>query len=150
VTLLELMIVTGLIALVVGISFPSFSAGLDTLRLNQATSGVVNFFNEALNRAERRQEVVAISILQAQNTLVMQAAEPGFERRYELPQGISIEKILPPDPEQPVDAPRQFLLLPGGAVPRAGVELVNQRHVHRVVYVDPITGVPRIETPAKP
>ena len=40
------------------------------------------------------------------------------------------------------DAPRTFLLYPGGTVPRFGVQLMNARNVERVVRVDPITGVP--------
>jgi hypothetical protein len=149
VTLIEMMIVAGLIALIAGIAFPAFTSGLDSLRLNQATNGLADFFNDALNRTNRRQEVVEIAISKDQNTLVMHSAEPGFERKYKLPQGISILEILPPLP-QPEDAPRRFLLLPGGAIPRAGVEMVNQRKVHRIVYIDPITGVPRIETPGNP
>jgi hypothetical protein len=40
---------------------------------------------------------------------------------------------------------RSFLLYPDGSVPRLGVELVNRRGVHRIVHVDPITGVPLVE-----
>jgi hypothetical protein len=42
------------------------------------------------------------------------------------------------------------MVYPGGAVPRVGVEIVNARGVHRIVRVDPITGVPRIEQPEAP
>jgi type II secretory pathway pseudopilin PulG len=139
-----MMIVVGLIALISGITYPAFTSGIDTLRLNQAASGVAGFFNEALNRAERRGQAVAITIIQAQNTLVMQSAEPGFERKYELPRGVSIVKILP---ESAIadDGTRQFLLYPGGAVPQAGIEIANSRHALRVVRVDAITGVPVVE-----
>jgi len=143
VTLIEMMIVVGLIALIAGITFPSFSSGIDTLRLNQAASGVVSFFNEALNRAERRGQGVAITVFQARNTLVMQSAEPGFEKKYELPQGVSIVKVLPELETE--DGTRQFLLYPGGAVPRAGIEIANSRNARRMVRVDPITGVPQVE-----
>jgi prepilin-type N-terminal cleavage/methylation domain-containing protein len=144
VTLIEMMIVVGLIALIAGITFPAFSSGIDTLRLNQAAGGVVNFFNEALNRAERREQAVEITVIPAQKTLVMHSAEPGFEKKYELPQGISIVKVLP-EMEAGEDGPRQFLLFPGGAVPRVGIELANARNAHRIVRVDPITGVPQVE-----
>jgi prepilin-type N-terminal cleavage/methylation domain-containing protein len=143
VTLIEMMIVVGLIALIVGITFPSFSAGVDTLRLNQAAAGVVSFYNDALNRAERRGQAVAITVLKAQNTLVMHSAEPGFEKKYELPDGVTIVKVLPEADDD--DGPRQFLLYPGGAVPRAGIEIANQRKAVRTVLMDPITGVPQVE-----
>jgi len=144
VTLIEMMIVVALIALIAGISFPAFSSGIDTLRLNQAAGGVVNFFNDALNRAERRGQVVEVSVSQAQNMLVMHSGEPGFERKYELPQGVSILRILP-EAEMDADGLRHFLLFPGGGVPQAGIEIANQRNLRRIVRVDPITGVPQIE-----
>jgi len=44
------------------------------------------------------------------------------------------------------DFKRSFLLYPGGTVPPMGLQLINRRKVQRVVRVDPITGVPRVET----
>jgi prepilin-type N-terminal cleavage/methylation domain-containing protein len=146
VTLIEMMIVVALISLLAGIAYPSFSSGVDTLRLNQAASGVASFFNEALNRAERREQAVEIAVVKSENALVMRASEPGFEKRYELPQGVSIAKILP-EIEGADEISRQFLLYPGGAVPRVGIELANRRNARRIVRVDPITGVPEIERP---
>ncbi len=63
-----------------------------------------------------------------------------------MPDGVSIVQVLPQLPENP-DAPRQFFLYPSGTVPPLGVELINRRNVERVVQVDPITGVPKVETP---
>jgi prepilin-type N-terminal cleavage/methylation domain-containing protein len=144
VTLIEMLIVVTLIGLLAGITFPSVSSGLDTMRLNQATNQIVGFFNEALNRAERREQVVEITVLQAQNALLMHSTEPGFERRLDLPQGVSIVRVLP-EQEQAEGEPRQFVLFPDGAVPRVGIQIVNSRKAHRIVRVDPITGVPQIE-----
>ena len=45
VTLIEMMIVVALIALIAAVTFPAVSAGVDTLRLNQAAGGLVSFFN---------------------------------------------------------------------------------------------------------
>jgi hypothetical protein len=39
------------------------------------------------------------------------------------------------------------IVLPGGTVPRLGVVLANVRGDRRLVQIDPITGVPRIERP---
>ena len=50
-----------------------------------------------------------------------------------------------PELEQPPDAPRSFLLMPGGVPPRIGVQLRNRRGARRIVRIDPITGVPQIE-----
>src|SRR6267154_5309725 len=78
ITLVELMVVVAIISLMVGISFPAITSGIDSLRLNAATNGVVSFFNTALNRAERRQQVVAITISKTENEISMRSTEPGF------------------------------------------------------------------------
>ncbi len=146
VTLIEMLIVVALIGILVGVTFPSVSSGVETLRLNAAADSLVTFFNEALNRAERRQQVVEITISKTGRKLLMHSSEPHFERRVELPQGVTIRAVLPPIQGDP-EAPRTFALLPGGAVPRFGIEIANSRNARRIVRVDPITGVPQIERP---
>ncbi len=146
VTLIEMIVVVSLIAILVGISFPSMASGIETLRLNSAAQSVVAFINGGLNRAERRQVVVEVTIAKRENELWLRSGEPGFERKLELPEGIKIESVLPELPEEEADAPRSFLLYPGGAVPGFGVTLVNRKGAQRVVRVDPITGVPQIES----
>ena len=136
--------VVALISLIVGISFPAITSGIDSLRLNAATNSVVAFFNTGLSRAERRQQVVEITISKPENTFSMRSTEPGFSRKLEMPEGVSIVQVLPELPQDP-NAPRSFLLYPGGTVPRFGVALVNRRNLARIVRVDPITGVPEVE-----
>ena len=144
VTLIEMMVVVGLIALMAGISYPAITSGIDSMRLKAATNSVVSFLDSGLSRAERRQQVVQIIISKVDNSMEMQSTEPGFSRTLQMPEGVSIVQVLPPLPENP-DALRTFFLYPGGTVPPLGVQLINRRNVQRVVRVDPITGVPRIE-----
>lgn len=144
VTLLEMLIVLVLVGLLVGITFPSVSAGIDSLRLSSAGDSIASFLNRMVNRAERRQQIMEISILKEQNVIQVRSTEPGYERKLEMPDGIRILSVLPPLPVE-TDAPRRFVLYPGGAIPRFGVELVNSRGVRRIVRVDPITGVPQVE-----
>jgi len=49
--------------------------------------------------------------------------------------------------EEPSDAPRRFLFLPGGAPPRVGIEIADKRGARRTVRLDPITGIARIDRP---
>jgi prepilin-type N-terminal cleavage/methylation domain-containing protein len=146
VTLVEMLVVVALIALMVGISFPAITSGIDSLRLNAATNGVVSFLDYGLSRAERRQQMVEISISKMDNSLEMRSSEPGFYRKMQMPEGVSIVQVLPALPDDP-DVTRNFLLYPGGTVPPLGVQLINRRSVQRMVRVDPITGVPHVEAP---
>lgn len=145
VTLIEMIVVVALVAILVGISFPSMASGVETLRLNSATQTVVTFINGGLNRAQRRQVVVEVIISKRDSALWLRSTEPGFERKLELPEGVRIEAVLPEMPDELVDAPRSFLLYPGGTVPAFGVAMVNRKRAQRVVRVEPITGVAQIE-----
>jgi prepilin-type N-terminal cleavage/methylation domain-containing protein len=148
VTLIEMLIVVTLIGLLAGITFPSVSSGLDTLRLNEASNELVGFFNDALIRADRREQAVEITISKSARSLSMISPGSATEKKLDLPQGVSITKVLPEQEEEADAPPRRFMVYPGGAVPRIGVEIVNVRGVHRIVRVDPITGVPRVERPS--
>lgn len=140
VTLIELLVVLTIASLIVAISFPSVTSGLDTLRLNGASNDIVGFMNTGLSQAERRQQVVEVIISRAENTLSMRSGHAAFARKFVLPDGVAIAKILPELPEE-VEAPRVFMLYPGGTIPPFGVALVNRRNVERLVQVDPMTGV---------
>lgn len=144
VTLIEMMIVVTLIALVAGLSYPSVSAGVDSLRLRSASDAIVAFLNTALNRAERRQQVIEIWISPRENTMTARSEDRGFTRRLDLPEPIHIVSVQPADPVSP-DEPRRFLCYPGGSVPAIGIEIANREGRRRMVSVDPITGVPRAQ-----
>jgi prepilin-type N-terminal cleavage/methylation domain-containing protein len=144
VTLIEMLIVVGLLGLLVSISFPAVTAGIDSLRLASASDSVVAFLNGALNRAERRQEAIEVEIAPKERRLILRSTDPSFNRTLELPDGITIRAVLPEIPVEP-GTPRYFMLYPAGAVPRLGVDIENARGARRIVRVDPVTGVPQVE-----
>jgi prepilin-type N-terminal cleavage/methylation domain-containing protein len=144
VTLIEMLIVLALIGLLVAISFPSVSAGVDSLRLSSSGDSLVSFLNGVMNRAERRQQPIEVTIDVAHNSVVARSAEPGFERRLELATGVHIVSVLPASPAEDGE-PRRFVLYPGGTPPRIGVEMANVRGARRIIRIDPITGVPEVE-----
>src|ERR1700674_5714110 len=94
-TLIEMVSVMAIVSLIVGISYPAVAAGLETVRLSSAADTVASFINTALNRADRRQEVIAMGISLKDNTIVLHSTEAGFERKLELPDGIVIQAVLP-------------------------------------------------------
>ncbi|MGH9721528.1 MAG: pilus assembly FimT family protein [Bryobacteraceae bacterium] len=135
VTLIEMLIVVTIVALLAGIAVPGVTSGLDRLRLVQASDSVVAFLNSGLNRAERRQEPVEITIDPKQRSLSLRGRET--EKKLTLPTGVEIR----------LEETRRFLLLPGTPPPRLGLELANARGVRRVVSIDPLTGTPQITEP---
>jgi prepilin-type N-terminal cleavage/methylation domain-containing protein len=141
VTLIELMIVVTLMALVAGLSYPSVASSLDSLRLRSASNSIIGFLNVALDRAQRRQEVVEISISPRQNTMTARSADAGFVKRLEIPESVRIVAVFPRIDGTPNES-REFLLYPGGGVPAIGVEIVSVAGKRRIVRVDPVTGVP--------
>jgi prepilin-type N-terminal cleavage/methylation domain-containing protein len=143
VTLVEMVVVVAIVGVMVGLTFPAATSGLDSLRLSAACDSLVSFINAGLNRSERRQEVVEVSISVKQNAVWLHSTEPGFERKLEMPDGVRIESVLPAFDED--QDPRRVLLLPGGTVPRVGIQIANRRGARRIVRVDPMTGVPQIE-----
>jgi len=147
VTLIEMLVVVTIISLIVAVSFPAVTSGLDSLRLHQAVRDTVSLFDAGLSRAQRSQQVVEISVSTKENALWIEAPESRYERKIELPEGVTITRILPPSPSEDDLAVRSFYLYPGGSVPRFGIEMRNRRGQRRIVSVDPITGVPRISTP---
>ena len=145
VTLVEMLVVVAIASIMIGISFPAITSGIDSLRINTASDSIVSFLNGGLVRADRKQMVVEVTIQRAGGTFSMRSPDGLFVKDMSLPEGVTIEKILPEIPMPDENAPRRFLIYPGGVIPRFGVQLLNRRGVRRIVRVDPITGVPQIE-----
>ena len=143
VTLLEMMIVTAIIALVAGLSFPSAAAGVEQMRLRSTTDSVVGFLNTAIDRAQRRQQVVEVWIAPQDGVLTARTPDLGFSRKLEIPAGFRISEIRPALPNNQVQ-PRRFLLYPGGTIPRIAIEIASATNENRRRYVsvDPFTGQP--------
>src|SRR5437762_8093256 len=89
-TLLEALIVVALVAMIAGLSFPSVTSGLDTLRLRSASDSIVSFLNVALDHADRRQQAVEVVISPRENLLLSRTADLGFSRRLAMPAQIHI------------------------------------------------------------
>jgi prepilin-type N-terminal cleavage/methylation domain-containing protein len=145
VTLIEMLIVMAVIALVAGLSYPSVSAGLDSLRLRSASDAIIGFLNTALARADTRQQAVEILISQQDGTITAISGDHGFNKRLDI---VSPIKILSVQPELAADVedqnqPRRFLVYPGGSVPKIAIEIGNSRGRKRLVSIDPVTGVPQ-------
>lgn len=139
------MVVMTIVALIVGLTIPAVSAGIDSVRMVSATDSLASFLNGAVNRAERRQQPVEVVISPKENQLTMYSTVPGFTRVLKLPQGVAIQAVWPKGGDDP-EEPRRLILMPGGAVPGIGIQVGNQRGAKRIVKLDPMTGFPRVES----
>ncbi|SRR5579883_434858 len=150
VTLLELLIVITLMSLLAGLAYPSASAGLDTIRLRAASDQAVSFLNAALDRAQRRQQVVELRISPAENALAARSADVSFDRTLSLAEPVRIASVEPAEVNAiSTGAQRRFLIYPGGTLPRIVIHLATRDGRRREVVVDPVTGAPHTEMPAK-
>lgn len=140
------MVVIVIIAIAAAIAFPAVNSGIESLRIKSASDAIVSFLNAGLNRAERRQQLIEIAVSRSQNNIVMRSEDPNFIRTLPMPEGVTIARIHPEVMGGDEEAERRFVLYPGGTVPRIGVEIANHRGQRRIVRVDPITGVPQVET----
>lgn len=148
-----MVVVVAIVGVIVAISLPSATAGIDSVRLVSASGSIASFLNAAVNRAERRQVPLEVTISTRESKLELYSNEPGFTRELKMPDGIRIETVLgapPPDPNLPDNAPYRLILMPGSSVPGIGIQIVNQHGSRRIVRLDPMTGFPRVEAVAPP
>ena len=131
-----------LIALVAGLSFPSAAAGVESLRLRSVSDSVVSFLNTAMDRASRREQVIEVWIAPKDNVLIARSPDLAFSRRLEIPDTFHITSVQPAA-EVAQGEPRRFLLYPGAAAPRIGIEIANSNGRKRMISVDPFTGLPK-------
>jgi prepilin-type N-terminal cleavage/methylation domain-containing protein len=143
VTLIEMVVVVAIIAVMTAIMFPSATSGIDSIRLASAADSVSAFLAGAVNIADRRQVMVELTVARPENALYIRYA-PSYEKRFVLPDGITVTGIFPEVPIDP-NMPRRFVLYPGGAPPRVGVRIGNSRGGQRIVSLDPVTGTSIIE-----
>src|ERR1019366_428713 len=71
VTLVEMVVVVAIIALIVGLSLPAASAGLDSVRMVSASDSVAAFLNAAVTRAERRQQPIELVVFAQEGRLAL-------------------------------------------------------------------------------
>ncbi len=145
VTLIEMLVVVALISLMVGISYPAITSGIDSLRLNAATNSVVSFLDYGLSRAERRQQMVEITISKPTTRSRCDPASPASPQAPDA--GRRLHRAGASAIARQSRSQAQFPALSRRHRAPLGLQLINRRNVQRVVRVDPITGVPRVEAP---
>jgi type II secretory pathway pseudopilin PulG len=139
-----MLVVVAIIGVIAAVTAPSVASGLDAVRMASATRSVAAFVNAAVNRADRRQQPIELTISARENKLSVYSNEPGYERELQLPDGISIDAVLPRG-QDAGDGVTRLVLMPGASVPGVGIQLVDRRGARRLIKLDPMTGFPRTE-----
>ncbi|MBI4892379.1 MAG: prepilin-type N-terminal cleavage/methylation domain-containing protein [Acidobacteria bacterium] len=146
-TIMEMLIVVMIVSLIAGLTFPSVSSGLESLRMRSAGDSVAGFLTQAMARVERSQQPVEIT-LRKPGHLEMRTPDPKFANSLDLPDGVTIHQILPRIPVENETA-RSIIFAPGGLFPRIGIELLNRRGDRRLIRIDPMASVAVVEIPAE-
>ncbi len=149
VTLIEMVVVVAIIGVIVAVSIPSATAGIDSVRLSSASGSIASFLNSAVNQTERRQVPLEVLIDPKESRLAVYSADPSYQRELKMPDGIVIEAVLAGQTaasDEAPNAPYRLLLVPGSTTPGIGIQIANHHGSRRIVRLDPMTGFPRVES----
>ena len=133
ITLIELMVVMGIIALMVSISYPTLTRGLDGIQLKTSVGQAGAFFNSVRQAADRRQQPVQLTVDPEQNRLIAVAVDGGWDDQL-----VFDGRIRVAFPAQPAS----LILYPGHPAPRFRLLLANESGGRDGLQVNVFTGVP--------
>jgi prepilin-type N-terminal cleavage/methylation domain-containing protein len=132
ITLIELLVVVAIIGLMVSISFPTLTTGLDGFRLRGAVDRAGTLFQRARVEADRRQQPVQFSADPRTNQLRALAVDASWRETLDLADGVRI--VQPP-------AAQSWLLFPGSPPPQVRVLLEARTGGRRGFSISVFTGV---------
>ena len=89
-TLIEILVTVAIIAVMVGISYPTFTRGLDGIRLRTSVSRAGTFFNRARQEAARSQGPVQFIVDPEKQMLSAAAIEDSWRDEFRFENGIRV------------------------------------------------------------
>jgi prepilin-type N-terminal cleavage/methylation domain-containing protein len=146
-TLLEMLIVLMVVGLMVGLTYPSIGAGLDSLKLRSEADRAAALLTQGITRVERAQAPLELIIDRSAGRITLRGLRARFSRVQQLEPGLTIRQILPPLPGPGEETSRSVLLAPGEPFPAIGLVIGNTRGQQRLVRIDPLTAMAVVETP---
>ncbi len=135
ITLIEILIVVAIVGLILTIAYPSFTKGLDGIRLRTTVDRVGTFFNQARNMASRRQVPVHLIVDPELRSVIAVSLDRGWQDVYELPDRIRV--VMPSERAS-------VILFPGAPAPRLRVMLSAESGGRAGLQVNIFTGVPEL------
>ena len=120
-----------IVAVIASISYPSFTAGLDGIRLKTANNEASSFFMAARNRADRFQTAVQLTTDPEKNEMRAVSVDGKWEDRLKFESGIEQAS-----PEEAVSV----ILFPGNPPPRFRMLLRSPRKSTAGFRINVFTG----------
>lgn len=133
ITLIEMLVVVGIVSLMMAIAFPNVTSGLDGIRLKTTVDRVGSFWSTARQRADRFQTPVQVIVDPAANELRAAAVSNDWKASFDLSNRLSV--VGP-------DAPRRYLLYPGAPSPDFRLLLQAESGSRAGVKINVFTGIP--------
>jgi prepilin-type N-terminal cleavage/methylation domain-containing protein len=131
ITLIEILVAMAIVAVIASISYPSFTAGLDGIRLKTANNKASSFFMAARNRADRFQSAVQLTADPEKNELRAVSVDGKWEDRLKFESGIEVAS-----PEEAVS----LILFPGNPPPQFRMLLRSPRESTAGFKINVFTG----------
>lgn len=132
ITLVEILVTVAIIALIVGVSYPTFTRGLDGVRLQTSLGQAGAFFNQVRQTADRRQQPVQLTVDPKKNRLSAMTVD-GSWRDY-----LAFDRVRVVFPTQPVN----LILYPAHPAPQFHLLLASETGKRAGLRVNVFTGVP--------
>jgi general secretion pathway protein H len=144
-TLLELMFIVIIIALVLGIGYPSMSRGTSILNLQTASRDVLNAFRFAREKAISEQTSMLLIINRSERKIELANILGEPVRAYTLPRGVNIQRMERAGTEVHDDV-MSVRFAPNGSLERVNIRLVGGSGSRRMQIIsDPLGGGARVE-----
>jgi type II secretory pathway pseudopilin PulG len=132
ITLIELLVVVALIGLMVSISFPTLTTGLDGFRLRAAVDRAGTLFQQARVEADRRQQPVQFTADPESNQLRALAVDASWRETLDLADGVRIVQPL---------GRQSWMLYPATPAPQVRLLFEAQTGGRRGFSINVFTGV---------
>ena len=133
ITLIEMLVVVGIVSIVLTIAFPNVTSGLDGIRLKTAVDRVGSFWSAARQRADRFQTPVQVTFDPQANELRASSVANDWSASFDLSNRLHVAEM---------EEPQRYLLYPGAPSPDFRLMLEAESGGRAGIKVNVFTGVP--------
>ena len=133
ITLIETLVTVAIIAVMVGISYPTLTRGLDGVRLRTSISQSGTFFSRARLKSTRTQEPVHFVVNPKKKELIAVDIKDRWREKLQFEDGIHV--VFP-------EGQTRFILYPEQPPPEFRLKLQNRLGTQAGLKINVLTGVP--------